>query len=294
MVLTPILLALAQSVLFGFSKIVYRRGMMNMPTSLAVLYTLLPAPILLGLASVVWGEFRWLTLNWESVVLTALSGLLNFNLGRLFLFESIRSLGAARASQLITFQLITASLFGVVFLGEAMTVSIAGGSAVIFVAISFLILSPPDLRLKPFGYNLRRGVTMGLIGSTVWGSSFLVSRWLVDRYPPVSASLLTYVGAIGIQALMSLPDLRRLKRSALDRRGIGYLLGSGVVTTVALLSFMTALQLAPIVIVAPFASLSPIFAALSSYLFIQRLEFVGVRLIVASLLVAVGSYIITI
>ncbi|MBI2184297.1 MAG: DMT family transporter [Thaumarchaeota archaeon] len=285
--------ALVNSVLFGFSKILYRKGVMHMPVQIAILYTLLPAvPILLA-ATVITGEYAWLKITPFTLILIPLTGMFNFNLGRLFLFETIRSLGASRASQLIATQLIFTSIFGVVFKGETMTIYVAVGTIIIFAAISFLLFSPMDLRLKPLGYNLRRGLIMGIVGSVIWAFGFLVSKLMVDEYPPLSASFLTVAAAAVTQTVMALPSFRSAGTVVPDRRSMGYFLASGVVTTAAFLAFMLALSLSPIVVIAPFASLSPIFAAIWSYFFIQRMEFIGVRIILASILVAVGSYIIS-
>lgn len=284
--------ALLNSVFFGFSKILYRKGMVNIPVQLAIFYTLLPAAPILLVATIIIGEFAWLSVTPYTLILIPVTALVNFNLGRLFLFEAIRNLGAARASQLISLSLIFASIFGVLLMGETMTIYIASGTIVIFAAISLLLLSPADMRLKPLGYNLKRGVLMGGIGSLVWGFSFIASKLMLLEFPPLSASWLIVLGAIGIQALLASPSFRSAKTLVPDRRSMAYFVLSGIVTSIAFLAYMLAVNLAPIVLIAPFASLSPIFAALWSYLLIQRLEFVGIKILVASIMVAIGSYII--
>ena len=288
--------AIAQSALFGFSKIFTRKGLFLSSPALGAFYALLPAVVILFFGVVATGGLGALgkiNIFIPSVfLLVTLCALTNMNLGRVLLYESIRSLGAARAGQLIASQLIFASLFAALLLGESLTLPITGGTLLIFAGIFTVALTGYDLRHKPPGYNFRRGTITGIATGIVWGYAFIITKELLAVYDAMTASFITIVFAAVYQGIFVLVRVRPVRRIIPERKAMVYFLITGILTSFAFYAFLVALSLGPIVIVAPFASLAPIFTAVVSYLFIQKIEFVDRRLLLASVVVIIGSIVI--
>ena len=287
--------AIAQSALFGFSKIFSRKGLFLSSPALGAFYALLPAVVILFIGVVVTGGLGKINVLIPSVfLLVTLSALTNMNVGRVLLFETIRNLGAARAGTVIASQLIFASLFAALLLGESPTFSVAGGTLLVFLGIFAVALAGSDLRHKPPGYNFRRGMIAGISTGVIWGFAFIVTKELLAFYDALTASFLTIIFAAFYQGIFVLVTVRPVRRIIPERKSMVLFVSSGILTSFAFYAFLIALSLGPVIIVAPFASLSPLFTALVSYIFIQKIEFVDRRLSLACVVVIIGSVFIAI
>ena len=139
--------------------------------------------------------------------------------------------------------------------------------------------------------NTRRdtivGRTLGIGAALAYGvSAVLVRQGIADMTTPLvgaAISLLSgtlVMAAIGVKSRES--NLRQKKRS------VAFLLIAGVTAAAGILSSFFALSMAPVVVVSPLQSISPLFALLWSYLFLGQLERITLRVILGTLLVVGG------
>jgi uncharacterized membrane protein len=87
-----------------------------------------------------------------------------------------------------------------------------------------------------------------------------------------------------LRAREALPDSRLFTSP-----GIKWFLAAGVANTLFLLVYYAALSVAPVALVVPITQTSLLFVVGLSAVFLQRLERVTPRLVVASVLVAAGA-----
>ncbi len=137
------------------------------------------------------------------------------------------------------------------------------------------------------------GIAFGLGAALSYGSSAVLVRYGVDNLaaPLVGAAIALFSGTLGLSIL----GVRGVRANlAENRRGIVFLVLSGVAAASGIISSFFALSMAPVVIIVPLQSTSSLFALLWSYLFLSRLERITPRLVLGSVLVVSGVILIAI
>lgn len=133
---------------------------------------------------------------------------------------------------------------------------------------------------------------MGLGAGVAYGvSAVLIRKGVGELAPPlVGAAMAMLFGAIGLFLAAGRgvrPDLNKGRKSVL------LLIASGFVAACGVLSTYFALSLAPVVVVTPVQSTTPIFTLLWSWLFLGSLEKITPRLVIGSFMVVGGIVLIT-
>ncbi len=145
--------------------------------------------------------------------------------------------------------------------------------------------------------NTRRDVIIGRafgIGAALayGGSSVLVRYGVAGLAPPlVGAAVALLAGTLGL----AITGGRHLDRISLTQntKPVVFLLMAGVMGGLGILTGFFALGVAPVVIVSPLQSISPLFALLGAHLFLGRLEKITRRLVLGTFLVVFGVILIT-
>ena len=137
------------------------------------------------------------------------------------------------------------------------------------------------------------GRAFGIGAALAYGTSSVLIRQGVAGLatPLVGAAIALFSGTLSL-AIVGARDLRA--DLAQKRRSIGLLLISGVTAAFGVMSSFFALSMAPVVVVSPLQSTSPLFALLWSHLFLGKLEKITLRLVLGSILVIAGVALITI
>lgn len=138
------------------------------------------------------------------------------------------------------------------------------------------------------------GRAFGIGAALAWGiSSVFIRQGVVDLAPPLVGAA---VGLLSGTLALAIIGTRNLGGANLvqNKRSIVFLLISGVTASLGAVSSFFALSLAPVVLVSPLQSTSPLFTLLLSYLFLSHLERITPKLILGSILVVVGAVLLTI
>lgn len=291
----PLILALITAILFGISKVFIRLAVDVDPYA-SVLYTLLMGPPILLCFALVNGDiFKTCNFNLWVMVNLALAGALQLAVGRIFAYSSIRLIGASRASQLTSTQIVFAAILGIMFLGENMNITIGGGTLAIFLG-QFLISvsnSQQDGKSVFQPHNFRKGVAFGLIGGLIWGASQLFAKEGTQSLgSPIMASFFAYLFAIVIQLVITCCLSRNKMKIELARSK--YLLISGIASTIGLLSQYSALKIEQVIWVTPIVNTSPLITLLVSYAIMQRAELVNRKVVIGALMVVLGALFVTV
>ncbi len=144
--------------------------------------------------------------------------------------------------------------------------------------------------------NTRRDVIIGRafgIGAALaYGiSQVLIRRGVSDLAPPlVGATIALFSGTIAL-SIFGARDVN--SNLAENKKGVIFLLLSGGTAALGIIASFYAFRLAPVVIVSPLESISPLFALLWSHLFLGKLERITRRVILGSILVVGGVILIT-
>ncbi|MBI2184580.1 MAG: EamA family transporter [Thaumarchaeota archaeon] len=294
--LTGFILAGVSPIFFGLSKILTRKGILTTNLTSGVFVTILPSvPILLGFALVT-GEFsRPLAFTPWTLLMGFLGGFFNHNLGRQLIYGSIKTIGAARTSQVATIQVPLSSLLAVLLLSEDLSVIVAAGTGIVFLGVLLIAFSAPSgtTRRNVGDLAFLKGLGLGLGGSVAWSLAWITSRAaVVGIGSALLAALIGYLFSVVLQSILVVVKGKFAEISKISRRDLSYLLASGFTTSLGYMLYYSSLGFLPVVLVAPLSNLSPVVATIGSYALIQKIERVNGLVIIATILVVLGSYIV--
>jgi drug/metabolite transporter (DMT)-like permease len=287
--------AVVASFCLGISKFLIRKAD-NVNPLVSVLYTFLLAPPILLCFALANGDLSVsYSLDFLTVTYLALAGVFYLAIGRIFAYSSINLVGAARASQLTSTQIIFSSILSVIILQEGISLNIALGTTIISFGLILISFSKPKCEGKEVmpSSRFRRGVALGLIAGVLWGASQLLlkegSRGLKSS---TMASLISYLFAILVQGSIVLFFARtEFKR---PKTQTTFLLAAGVVSTIALLAQYSALRIADVVLVNPIVNTSPLITLITCYLLIQKIESINKKVLFGALGVVAGAVLVAI
>ena len=137
------------------------------------------------------------------------------------------------------------------------------------------------------------GIVLSFSAALAYGiSQVLIRSKLIDlETPPLVGSTLSLLAGTIILSFFAMKDLsakrRQIKRAAGLMLIVGILSGGGVITS------YFALSMAPVTIVSPLAAMHPLFSLLWAFLFLGKLEKITRRVVLGTMLVAIGVILVT-
>lgn len=137
----------------------------------------------------------------------------------------------------------------------------------------------------------QRPVTMGMMSSGLaamcYGSSqFLARKLVTEDAPPFVVA--TYALMAGMVILAVVTHRGIIKDRHAPRRALLMMVLAGLATTAGVTFNLLALSRAPVVIVAPVSSITPLVSLALAHIFLQRLERVTPRMWLGAALVVAG------
>ena len=136
------------------------------------------------------------------------------------------------------------------------------------------------------------GRVFGISAGLSYGiSSVLIRQGIGDLAPPlVGAAIAMLSGSL----VLAFSGGRGVKAAVTEnKRSVIFLLCSGIAAAAGIIASFFALSMAPVVIVSPLQSITPLFALLWSWLFLSHMEKISRRLVLGSVLVVSGVILIT-
>lgn len=138
-----------------------------------------------------------------------------------------------------------------------------------------------------FGYSLSFSAAL------LWGGAMvLVKEGVTDLAPPLVGSAIAIFAGTFILLPLGLTNTRakfHLSRKVLVFFGI-----AGLMSAVGTVASFSALKEAPVAVVTPIFSITPLFVLILTHLFLQHLERVTFRTVLGALLMVAGVVIITV
>ncbi len=143
----------------------------------------------------------------------------------------------------------------------------------------------------------QRPVAMGMISSGLaavcYGSSqFLARKLVTEQAPPFVVA--TYALMAGMVILAVVTHRGIIKDRRAPRRAFLLMVLAGLATSAGVTFNLLALSRAPVVIVAPVSSITPLVSLALAHIFLQRLERVTLRIWLGAALVVAGVVIIAV
>ena len=258
----------------------------------------LGAPALFFFMLIFFGRPGDFTPGFPLVGILFLSAFLNLTFGRFMLILAIHDLGAVRAGQFAASSAATASMLGMMLLGEEPSVLILLGTLFIVGSLVCLIRFNLEQRTASRRTNATRGLLAGVMVSLSWGLGIVVAKIPLSELSAIVSAFYTLFLAMIMQgayvAARTLNPAYRGQGLLPARRAIAYLLLSGLIGTFAFLAFVVALSLGSVALVAPLSTVSPVFSLILASIFIRKIEFINGGTVLSAIGVVIGAYLVTV
>ncbi len=270
-----ILFSLIASLLWGINGILLRRGLEGTDV-ISATFTVISIVTLITSIFSIWG-IRETHLELYKVVMLALAGIFSYFIARVATYMSVTSIGSSRAFSGTSTRIMFSAIFGVFFLHEILNIPILTGT--ILMIFGLYIFSTEEID--------RRGIYTATTSGFFYGlASLLIKAGMLNNI-----FLSTFIASIsGLLALIVYASTKNRLKFVNNK----YLLASATSLALGNISYYFALSLAPLTVVVPISNLYPLVTTTLSYLFIQKLESVGVKTFLGSLLAVLGSILIAV
>lgn len=224
----------------------------------------------------------------------AAAGLVGTMLGRAFEYAGIERIGASRSEPIKASQPLHAALLAVLILGETLTPIAGVGTVLVVVGIAIISWESRsgDAGMDSISWSY---LALPLASAFMYGIEPIFAKvgLATGTSAFVGLGIKTLTATVAFYAYLryrgALPG-----REALRSVNTKWYVGAGVANSAFLLSYYAALSVAPVVLVQPVLQTSPLFVIVLSVLFLQRLERVTPRIVLAAAVVALGAAVVSV
>ena len=218
--------------------------------------------------------------------LFALAGLVGTVGGRLLRFISIEQVGASIAAALTNLNPLFASGLAILLLGERVTAPIVAGTAVIVAGTILLSIGGRRFGVRP------RQLALPVLSAACFGVVAILRKVGLSQMGAVVGSAINVTAAlVAFTAFL----LASGNRDAMTCRGrsLAHFAAAGVAENTAVFLNVVALSLGTVSVVAPLYGTAPIFVLFLSFFFLRGIEALSARVVLGTLLIVLGVYLIT-
>ena len=291
-------LATIAAVCFAVQFLAIRIGTEDNAVADAVLVTLVCNVVLVVPVVVVrnWGHLSSLYTP-TAVVAFATAGLAGLGLARVFLFRSVKLIGASRTSPVAATNVLFATVFAALVLGERAAPLHVVGIVLVVGGVGLLswetatadrsASSSPTSSVTEFAYPLAAAVLIGV-------EPVLVSIGIAEGTPVIPGlAVMMLSGTLGYTAYWTVSQSDRSLRGS--GGAVRWYIVGGIATTGAFVSYLLALEMTSVVVVMPILQTNPLLVTLlSAVLLPRRLERVTTRLVLAACIIVIGATVVSI
>jgi drug/metabolite transporter (DMT)-like permease len=289
---TGFLFAILTAAAFALSQVMIRRATYQSEESFTAVAVsaLIGTPIFVILLTI-FGEWSaFISFTWSQYILLAAAGLVHLIIARFLFFNSTRIIGANPTVAITRTSIVFSVVFGVVFLGESVTVLQGFAALIIMVGA---ILTNTEITRTTFRISTK-GLLMGFGTAISSATSAALIRPVMQETDAVYAATFVMYLTAYVAILLILMSSRKQRTFVLhqDRRTFIILALSAVILVAGHLCRFTALQHSPVSIVQPIIATIVIFVLLFSWMANRRIDVFNWRVIAGIVMVLLGVYLI--
>lgn len=287
--------AVLPAILWGFAPIFDKRGMAAGGGSVqaSIVVVCVELAFYWAVLGLFYRESAFAGLSIEILAVFVFAGVIGTALGRITIFVGVDRVGASLNSAILSTRPLFATLIALAALGEPLGPLTAIGIVILVAGLSLLAVSKGgDLA----GWTLR-DLLWPIAAAATFAVANVARRYGMVESPISALEAVTINETAGLVALAAYVVARgRTDVLSMPRETYLYFTGSGLLTTVAMLSLMTALGLEDgrIAIVDPLVATAPLFTILFAAVLLRDLERVTRGVIAGAGLIVVGAALITI
>jgi len=283
------LLAILAALFFGLNLATSRRGLLHAYAYTGVFLSLVIGCPMYLLTSLLVGEFKDFTFDVYGLIAVSLAGLLHFSLGRYLLYRSVQLVGANVSGTITASSALYSAILGVLLLKEELSALAAVGVSLIIVGVTMVSLRGLS------AFKSLKGVSYALLTSFIFSvTPLLVKIGTTSLKTPILSIFISYLIALAtyIPLLIFKTELRRELRG-FNVMPLTSLMVAALAVNIAQLIRYYALSLGNVSVVTPIVSTNPLFGIVFSYLINREVEDFSLKLVIGSLIMIVGIFLIT-
>jgi drug/metabolite transporter, DME family len=216
----------------------------------------------------------------------ALAGLIGTVAGRLLRFMSIETVGASITAALVNLSPLVSTVLAIVFLGERVTATILIGTLVIVVGTTLLSSSGRGFAVRP------GKLVLPLLSAVCFGVVAVLRKVGLGGMAPLPGFAVNVTAAF-VAFTAFLIASRQTRAMACRGWSLVYFAVAGVAENVGVFMIVLGLSLGTVSVVAPLASVSPIFVLVLSFFFLRGLEILTTRIVIGTLMIVIGVWLLT-
>ncbi len=278
------------AIFWGGSNTSARVGLQSVKAKIGICFTFATVLSVTLITTLIFDFEGLISVSIADVGWFALIGILNFALGNFFLYQAITYVGAARGVSAAHASPLFALIFATMFLGEIPSILVIMGTASIIIGVYSLLNESRKTTVTKKEITL--GYGFGLGTALCWGSAAVIIKHATQFGSPLV--ILTFASLFALIALLLNAAKDFVNGFKINMKDIRWFLISGLLSSVALAGYYSALARAPVLLVAPIIATSPLFTVLFVHFFLQRLERITVHVVIACFLVVTGGIIIAV
>jgi len=222
----------------------------------------------------------------SAVAYFALAGLIGTVGGRLLRFMSIETVGASISAALINLSPLVASTLAIAVLGERVTAPIVVGTLVIVGGTTLLSAGGRASGVRA------AALVLPLMSAVCFGVVAVLRKIGLAGMAPIPGFAVNITAAL-IAYTAFLVASRQSALMLCRGESLVYFVMAGVAENAGVFLLLLALSVGTVSVVAPLASVSPIFVLVLSFFFLRGIEMLNRRIIAGTVLIVVGVYLIT-
>ena len=224
--------------------------------------------------------------SFRSLAFFMLAGLIGTFIGRLLRFMSIETAGPSISAALVNLNPLVSTGLAVLLLGEHVTLPLLAGTLVTIAGTTLLSLGGRAVGVRPVLLLLPLG------SACCFGTVAVLRKMALDGAGVVIGAAANVTMAFVAFTLFLLAS-RQHDAMRCRGRSLVYFVGAGLAENLGVFLVLVALGFRAVSVVAPLTIISPIFVLLLSFTFLRGLEILNARLVLGTVLIVLGVYLIT-
>lgn len=278
------ILALTSALVNATSTILVRRGYERYGVYTAMWINVAVGTVVVWLAVLATGGVG--TPSPAGIAYFALAGLIGTVGGRLLRFMSIDVVGASISAAVVNLSPLVSTLLAIIFLAERVTAPVLLGTLVTILGTTLLSSTGRALTVRP-GMLL-----LPLLSAACFGIVAVLRKIGLGGMAPLPGFAVNVTAAF-VAFTAFLIASRQTSVMACRGRSLVYFVAAGVAENLSVFLLVLALSAGTVSVVAPLASVSPIFVLVLSFFFLRGLEVLTVRIVVGTVMIVVGVWLLT-
>lgn len=207
----------------------------------------------------------------QAILFFVAAGISGPCVARLLLYAGINRLGSAITSSVYSVKPLFAALIAVKLLGEKITLTIGIGT--LFIIAGLVIISSTKSDAQTTGSWSKIDLIFPLLAGAGYGLAAVLRKLgLLITPEPVVGLLVQNIAALSFPLIIASVQKSQKKRAWSTLRGWVIFGLAGIASSIGQICVLVALNIGNVVIVAPLATISPLFVLLMAALFLSDME----------------------